>query len=192
MSDINYKSYDGPQENVSDVRLDPVEYGWTLGSWDDTLKFNRRTSCIFEDFTVVYGGREDAVDISCRNVDNRFRYFTVSSDGKYVLTLKGKSRFNEFYAWTIIRPGRWVDVQIGNWHDDDANWGITGSYSDANTFINWQRADGKPIRYAYRWGCRPTWEGSNVKHLWWMSVGLSLYWLGKYLWTQCKSRPKTA
>lgn len=191
MSDKNYKSYDGPQENVSDVILDPVAAGWPLGSWDDTLKFNRRQSCIFEDFVVVCGGREDAVDISCRNVDNRFRFFNVSSNGKYVLTLKGKSRFNEFFRWIITKPGRWVDVQIGNWHDDDANWPINGSYSDNNLFMVWARTDGKPIRYAYRWGCRPLWEESNVKHLWWMSAGMSLYWWGKYLWTKCKSPRKT-
>lgn len=184
MSDKNYKSYDGAQENVSDVVLDPLADGWAPGSWDDTAKFNRRQSCVFEDFVIVTGGREDGVDISCRNVDNRFRFFEVAGGDKYVLTLKGKSRFNEFYDWKITKPGKWVDIQIGNWHDDDANWPINGSYSDNNTFMLCSRADGEPIRYAYRWGCKPTWVESYVKHLWWMSIGMTIYWVAKYLWTK--------
>jgi hypothetical protein len=192
MSDINYKSYDGIQENVSMQFLDPIGAGWLPGSWQDTAKFNRRFGLIFDHFTIISGGTEDALDVSCRNMSNLFIDFEVSAGDKYVLTLKGSSSYNGFTRFLIIKPGKWVDVQIGNWHDDDPlsieQFGGWASSED-NVFSEWRRADGKPIRYAYRFGCKPKWVGTDAKHLWWMSLGLSAYWLAKYaLW---KLNPKT-
>lgn len=188
MSDRNYKSYDGPQEDISHVILDPIGAGWAPGSWQDTCKFNRREGRTFSDFTIINGGTEDGIDASCRNEGNLFERFVVSAGDKYVLTLKGSSSCNTFMDWKITQPGKWVDIQIGNWHDDDPKSIDEGfsqwARSAANEFINIRRMDGKPVRYAYRFGCKPTFMVSDVKYLWWMSLGLSVYWLLKYAYVR--------
>ncbi len=191
MSDKNYKSYDGPQEDVRNVVLDPTGAGWAPGSWQDTCKFNRRRGLAFEEFTIINGGTEDGIDASCRNVGNVFHKFVVSAGDKYVMTLKGSSCDNTFMDWKITQPGKWVDIQIGNWHDDDPK-SIDENFSpwansSGNEFVNIRRMDGKPVRYAYRFGCKPAFSASNAKHLWWMSIGLSVYWLAKYAIVRIKS-----
>jgi len=183
-TDRNYISFDGEQVDVSDQHLDPIGAGWAPGSWADTCKFYHRDNRLFENFVIVSGGTEDGVDMSSRNVASVFDTFIVAAGDKYVLTLKGSSCHNILSKWVITKPGKWVDVQVGNWSDDDplsieqgfSKW----ARSTGNNFDLWARKDGKPIRYAYRWGCKPVWTNSKVKHLWWMSIGLTLYWYLKY------------
>jgi hypothetical protein len=188
MSDKNFKSYDGAQEDVSNVVLDPIAAGWAPGSWADTCKFWRRRFLNFDNFTIVHGGTEDGVDMSSRNCGNFFKHFVVAAGNKYVLTLKGSSTNNHLVRWIITKPGKWVDVQVGNWSDDDP-LAIASGYSkwarsSHNIFDQWTRVDGQPVRYAYRYGCKPLWINSNVKHLWWMSVGLTIYWYAKYFYVK--------
>jgi hypothetical protein len=177
--DKNYKSYDGQQEDVSNVVLDPIAAGWQKGSWQDTAKFWEREWRTFENFEIVNGGTEDALDVSSRNNNNLFLNFKVAAGDKYVLTLKGSSSNNIFKEFIITKPGKWVEIQIGNWSDDDLEhkgW----ARSKNNAFLDWKRTDGKPIRYAYRFGCKPL-IGNGFKHLWWMSIGLTIYWCAKRL-----------
>lgn len=176
--DRNYRSYDGIQENVSNVVLDPLKDGWQEGSWEDTLKFYKRHGLEFKNFTIVTGGNEDGVDVSPANNKNLFKYFTVAGGKRYVLTLKGQSNDNIFEVWVITKPGKWVDVQIGNWSNDDIN--NFPAYSKNNIFRYWKRLDNKPVRYAYRFGCKPQIETSNFKHVVWVSIGITLYWYGKF------------
>lgn len=183
--DRNFISFDGEQIGVSGQRLDPIKAGWAPRSWQDTCKFWHRKNLKFTDFVIVDGGSEDGVDMSSRNNGNTFDKFTVAAGDRYVLTLKGSSCDNVLSRWIITRPGKWVDVQIGNWSDDDPlaiNEGISKwACSTGNKFTQWSRTDKGPVRYAYRWGCRPVWTDTKVKHLWWMSIGLTLYWYAKYM-----------
>lgn len=183
--DRNYRSWDSEdQHDDRDVTLWPTQDpAWPRGSWQDTAKFHRRSGRKFENFRIVDGGEEDAVDISPACVDNEFRFFRVASGGSYVLTLKGGSSRNILSDWTIDLPGQVVDIEIGNWSSSNFD------ACKGNTFLYWKRADNLPITYCYRLGCRPTFWGMPVKHLWWRSVGLTAYWWAKYLWHVVLGRP---
>lgn len=185
MSDKNFKSYDGEQVDVFDESLDPIAAGWAPGSWQDTARFYKRIDRLYKRFHIIDGGTEDGADISNHNYRNYFGDFWVSAGDKYVLTLKGASCDNVFDNWTITKPGNWVDIQIGNWHDQDLDDPTIG-VCPGNIFYSIARVDGKPVRYAYRWGCRPKFYYSNTKHLWWMSIGLTIYWWAKYLWLKVR------
>lgn len=180
MSDKNFKSYDGAQENVTGSNLDPVAEGWLLGSWDDTCRFYKRQYLVFKDFFIADGGREDCVDVSNHNDWNIFKAFLMNGFGKYILTLKGQSSNNVFSGWWIGKNCKVVDIEIGNWHDQDL--GNYPALSKDNLFDTINRSDGKPVTYCYRWGCRPTFINSKVKHLWWRSIGITIYWHAKYLY----------
>jgi len=184
-TDRNFKSYDGVQENVSDVTLDPVAQGWGVfvdgkfvkPDWSDTCKFWKRNKLKFENFVIIRGGLEDVVDINNDCVGNTFSKFVIMQAGDtYVLTLKGDTSNNTLEDWLIYgKGGKTVDIEIGNW--SSYNFGrCTG-----NKFINWRREDGEPIRYAYRIGCKPTFVRTNTKHIWWLSIGLTFYWWFKFV-----------
>jgi len=182
--DRNYLSFDSQvQSDAAEVTARPSVDGWARGSWQDTVKFHKRVGCKFEHFRIEEGGTEDAVDINngCRG--NEFRFFRASGDGARVLTLKGGSQNNLLSDWFITQPGRVVDVEIGGW----------SSYNRArctgNQFCYWQRSDGLPVTWCARWGCRPEWVGTHTKHLWGRSLGLTLFWWGKYLWHDVLRRP---
>ena len=46
---------------------------------------------------------------------------------------------------------------------------------------NVRATDGKPVTYCYRWGCKPLFIDTPAKHLWWRSIGLTVYWWAKYI-----------
>lgn len=182
--DRNFRSFDTPaQLDASDVRLDPVADGWAPGTWQDTCKFYARRGRTFTNFWIERGGTEDAVDINNGCENNIFDLFNVASGGDYVLTLKGSSRNNKFSFWTIRQPGRVVDIEIGNWSSN--NTGL----DSGNVFHYFRRTDGLPVTYCYRLGCKPRFEGTETKHLWWRSIGLTAYWWGKYFWHRVLRRP---
>ncbi len=173
--DKNYKSFGGPQINISDEKLDPLSNGWEEGSWQDTCKFHQRKNLAFSNFEIVTAGTEDGVDIGTGCVGNIFDNFTVAG-GNQVLTLKSGSSRNNLTNWTVTKHGRVVDVELGN-------WSTTNPVGDSsNVFISWKSTDGKPITYAYRLGSKPIWAKTNTKHLWWRSIGITVYWGAKYFW----------
>lgn len=180
--DRNYRSFTGQYESLENVALDPLGAGWAKGSWQDTCKFWQCKGCFYESFYIHDAGTEDAVDIGTNCNKNVFTGFTVNG-GKQVLTLKSESSDNMLTDWLIERPGRIVDIEIGNWGSQN-----TGP-SERNHFDGWMRRDGKPISYAYRWGCRPTFVDMHVKHLWWRSVGITLFVMGKYVWHKWLKQP---
>lgn len=180
--DRNYRSFTGQFIDLSNVHLDPLGAGWLKGSWQDTCKFWQCDVCTYWDFLIYDAGEEDAVDVGTNCTDNVFNRFTVNG-GKQVITLKSESHHNTFNDWTIERPGSIVDIEIGNWGSQN-----TGP-SKGNKFNRWRRKDRKPITYAYRWGCRPKFVGMDVKHLWWRSIGITLYVMGKYVWHKWLKQP---
>lgn len=177
-TDRNFFSFDREeQSDATHMHFQPsLLIEWPPGSWQDTVKFYRRKGCVFRDFTVIEGGVEDAVDISPECVGNSFVLFSVNAGGAYVLTLKGGSCMNLLSEWRIGHPGAVVDIEIGNWSSTNFQR-CTG-----NVFQNWSRADGKPVTYCYRFGCKPQFIGTKTRHLWWRSIGLTVYWCAKYLW----------
>ena len=113
--------------------------------------------CLFREFTIVDAGTEDAVDIGTSCIGNSFVNFKVSG-GRYVLTLKSGSSANVLENWHVMRHGDVVDVELGN-------WSTTNPVCDRNNvFINWTSEDHEPITYCYRFGCKPIWLDTKVKH----------------------------
>ena len=175
--DYNFKSF------ANLIAEDQSKDDWTVLNpiaehiidWTDTLKFSKVRHCRFNKFHVVLGGEEDAVDINNKSIGNVFEDFKVNGDGRYCLTLKGGSSGNVFKNWLIEEHANAVDIEIGNWSDQS-----TEDNKD-NVFYNVQSYDGKPVTYCYRWGSKPVFHVSNVKHLWWRSAAITLYWWGKYL-----------
>lgn len=181
--DRNFYSFDTEaQTDAADLRLDPVAAGWLPGSWQDTCKFHARRGCRFDLFDIVTGGTEDAVDVNNGCEGNTFAWFDVASGGAYVLTVKGSSRNNDFAHWRITRPGQVVDIEVGNWSSYN-----TGRDS-GNRFRYFSRTDGQPVSYCYRLGCKPVFEYTRTRHLWWRSLGLTAYWWGKYFWHRVLGR----
>lgn len=172
MSDKNYKSYEYLiRKTVEGVSLEPdnpTEY-------DDIMKVYRCLDCRFTDF-VVEGGKEDCVDFGKESSGNDVRRMKLTPNGRYAFTIKGESNGNEFYDIELLSHGKDADIEIGNWS--------TYNYekSTGNTFGGIYAKDKEPITYCYRWGCKPTFINSNVKHLWWRSIGLTFYWWFKYVW----------
>lgn len=176
MSDRNYQSYTGNDVVESDVVLDPQPPEWPVGSWQDTMKLSRCVAGEFRDFHIVRGGTEDAIDINNRSSWNTLDSFTVCSGGRYVLTLKGGSSDNTLREFFVGQGGSFVDCAFGEWSDQST------ANSVKNRLISWRKVGGGPITYAYRWGNKPLWVDSYVKHLWWLSIGITVHWWAKYLW----------
>lgn len=172
MSETNYRSFYPNDGNVGDQIFDPIKDGWAPGSWSDTAHFSDCKFQNFRDFQIV-GGNEDSVDLNNKCVGNSFEQFALTSGGKYNITLKGGSHNNLFSGLLIKKHGSQVDIEIGNWSDQ------SDASNAFNSFWGVQSEDGKPVTYAYRYGSKPTFHYSNVKHLWWRSIGITIYWWAK-------------
>jgi hypothetical protein len=153
-----------------------------LDTYSDTMKIWKCTGCVFKDFFVV-GSKEDCLDVGQQTIATLFDRFRVSSRGRYVVTLKGGSHYNTFSDWAVERHGSVVDFEIGNWHS------LNFSTSVGTSLVNLRAEDGKPVTYCYRWGCKPNIIGGHTKHLWWRSIGLTVYWWAKYVWHRVLNRP---
>jgi len=206
--DRNYFSYDGAQVDDSNRVFDPLgdDYkkwgikqpdGSYAVNWDDTLKFHRRVRCVFTDMTIVQAGLEDGVDINQDCDGNTFKRFYVTC-GKQGLTFKGGCRNNLLEDWVFMvkgessytvvnddgtttvykvpfHEGKYVEAEFGNWSSRSM------SRCTGNVAQRWTRNDGNPVRYAGRFGCIPKFDGGNVKHVIWLSVGITAYYWGKWV-----------
>ncbi len=173
MSEKNYQSYYRVDGDVSDVSLEPDGAQWLPGSWSDTAHFS---GCFRQRFTnfKIFGGVEDCVDLNNGCNGLTLENFALTSGGKYCITLKGGSNDNLFTGLYIKKHGKEVDIEIGNWSDQSHN------FSKRNSFWNVHAEDKKPVTYCYRYGCKPSFILSDVKHLWWRSIGITIYWWVKY------------
>ena len=170
MPDKNFISY----ENLTSFAV----LGRTLvpdqPDYADTMKVFRCRSVMFSDFTVT-GAREDVLDLGRESSFNTFDSFRVRPTGKYCVTCKGGSHYNNFRHWTLCGHGSVVDFEFGNWHS------LNFEYSTGNFIYRCATDDGSPITYCYRWGCKPLIIDSLARHLWWRSVGITVYWWAKYV-----------
>lgn len=172
MPDRNFLSFTGKPGHVANLVIDP-----TPGvAWSDILKFSNVTGALFEDIRITRAGTEDGVDINNFSSGNVLRRFTVPC-GKQALTLKGGSSDNLLEDWVIVGRGKHVELEFGNWSDQSLGL-CTG-----NVIQRVQRQDGQPVRYAGRFGCLPKFSDSKVRHIWWLSVGITVYYWTKSLFT---------
>lgn len=179
MADKNFKSYEAFKGvSFRGVQLNPD----VPSDWNDTMKVHRCEGCVFDSFEVR-GAKEDCLDIGRETNDCLFHEFVVKPTGQYIVTCKGGSNYNHFRNWTVCRHGKDVDFEFGNWHSYNFD------YSKGNVIDGVRSTDGKPITYCYRWGCRPTVVNTHAKHLWWRSIGLTVYWGAKYIWHRILNRP---
>lgn len=181
--DKNFKSYENRiNETIRVGTLNPAINGWEPGSWQDTMKTFQCHGCDFTD-ADIRAGTEDALDVGTRCYGNKFRNFMVVG-GKYVITLKSDSDGNIFENWTILKHGKSCDIQLGNWSSTSTE------SNENNVFRGWKTTDGSPITYSYRFGGgKPIFYDMKVKHLWWLSVGITAYWWAKYFWHKVLKRP---
>ncbi len=179
MPDKNFKSYESFRGiRFANVELRPAD----PSAWNDTMKVWQCNQCTFDRFDVL-GSREDCLDVGQASSENLFNEFVVEPTGQYVVTCKGGSNFNRFLNWTLRAHGRDVDFEFGNWHS------LNFQRSEGNSIEGCRAADGRPITYCYRWGCRPIIVDTKTKHLWWRSIGLTVYWWWKYFFHRIFNRP---
>lgn len=178
MPDKNYHSY----EQLNGALIANGVLVPDLDTYSDTMKIWKCTGCVFKDFFVV-GSKEDCLDVGQQTVATLFDRFRVQARGRYLVTLKGGSHYNTFSDWVVERHGSAVDFEIGNWHS------LNFSTSVGTSLVNLRAEDGKPVTYCYRWGCKPNIIGGHTKHLWWRSIGLTVYWWAKYVWHRVLNRP---
>ena len=170
MPDKNFISYTGKVGYVESLVVDP-----TPGvEWSDALKFSNVTDSTFDNVRITRAGKEDGIDMNNYSSRNILRRWIVPC-GKQALTLKGGSRDNLLIDWVIVGRGKHVELEFGNWSDQSEG------LSTGNIVQRVRCDDGGPVRYAGRFGCLPKFEESQVKHVWWMSVGITLYFWTKYL-----------
>lgn len=186
MADKNFMSWDGGGDDPPhhDVVVDMPSAGIDPMTRADAAKFHKRVSEVFWNITITVGGNEDAVDANNGCNDNTFQDFHIIKPGATrVLTLKGGSSRNTFLHWTVWQHAKVVDIEVGDW----SSYNI--SRSRENVFVGWKSMEGRPFTYAYRLGCKPLFRDMQVKHLWWRSIGLTVYWWAKYVWHVVLRRP---
>lgn len=170
MADTNFLSY----QELDGRHVAVGELGPTFPRmFDDTMKVWRCNYCTFHDGEIS-GGREDCIDVGQQSSHNIFEKLWLFSGGQYCCTIKGGSSFNIFRDVLVVVHGRDVDFEFGNWHS------YNFERSMDNGLVRVMAADGRPVTYCYRLGCRPYIVDSYVKHLWWRSIGLTVYWWYKY------------
>lgn len=172
MADTNYLSFqelEGARKTIGELRPSSPRM------FDDTLKVWRCNHCIFQDGDIS-GGREDCIDVGRESSENVFERLRLYSNGQYCCTIKGGSHYNVFSNIVVVVHGDDVDFEFGNWHS------YNFEPSRGNALVNVTATDGRPVTYCYRFfGCKPQIIDSHVRHLWWRSLGLTLYWWAKYI-----------
>jgi hypothetical protein len=183
MADKNYRSYNGlSNQSVFVGPLTPRADGWV--KWDDTMKTYKCNDTVFHG-AIIDGGEEDVLDVGTHTNNCVFQDFDVFGDtSRYLITLKSHSEGNVFERWRVHEHSERCDIQQGNWSDSD-----NGSNS-RNLYREWVSEENKPITYSYRFfsGSKPQFQDMEVKHLWWLSLGVTLYCWGKWVWTKVRRR----
>ena len=181
MADKNYKSFEEINDSSIFVGpLTPRADGWTR--WDDTMKTYKCNDTVFHG-AIIDGGEEDVLDIGTHTNNCVFQDFDVfASNSRYIITLKSHSERNVLERWLVHEHSTRCDIQQGNWSDSD------NGTNRRNLYRKWKSEEGKPFTYSYRFfsGSKPKFEDMEVKHLWWLSLGVTVYWWGKWVWTKVR------
>lgn len=155
MPDINYYSIADRNDvevlsrTLPDVGINPSDYS-------DTLKLSKATNIVVKD-CVIYGGKEDCVDMNryCENI--LIESTTVISNGSYCFTIKGGTKSVTLRNVVVQKHGKSYDIDLGNWSDQSNN--LTTNV----VLENVTSTDGKPVTVRVLWADAPTVIGGNVK-----------------------------
>jgi hypothetical protein len=120
----------------------------------DMLKFSGVRGLTVIVKCVLPGGYEDCADFNNGCWDVIVRAWGYVANGKYVATIKGRSR-NITMRGMILRGGRVADVGLGNWSDQSS-----GRTEDI--VLDLPREDGKPTTY-YRMNATTPIPGTGVR-----------------------------
>lgn len=176
MSDKNYKSYET-------LTGETVEVGYLIppdSTYADTMKTFKCLGCTFTDGQIV-GSTEDCIDIGTHCRGNLFQGFDLWAKGKYCITLKSNSNGNMFRDFHLQEHGSVCDIQQGNWSDQD------NRSNENNVYENWSTEDRRPVTWSYRFGSgRPVFINTVNKHLWLLSLGITIYFYLKLIGRKLK------
>lgn len=169
-SDRNYyqlpesdRDYDGLDCNPPSI--DPERY-------DDLLKISGKRNVTVRFFKAEGDGYhfEDGVDLNRECADVVLMDGRVGAGRKGVaVTIKGGSCDTQLVRLIVTRPGRYCDIEIGNWSDQ--SW----KSCDGTIIEDCLRSDGQPVRVAWGRGARPKITGGHVKIVWWWTIALHAY-----------------
>lgn len=106
--------------NLCNISLDNSEFEMVLldasnGEYADALKVSKRKNVIVE-INKIVGGYEDCIDINNFSDNIAIKVDELHASGKYVATIKGSSSNIEL-SGHIVKHGKEVDIDIGNWSD---------------------------------------------------------------------------
>lgn len=114
MPDVNLHSF----HDIDSGRLEKADALGHFASkpdWDDTLKISSQCRDFMLFSRIIWGGREDCVDIN-----NRAQNIVVGADffpqGKYACTIKGGAHSVKIIGRVSV-DAKEVDIDLGNWSD---------------------------------------------------------------------------
>lgn len=151
--DINLHSFNGPDFDGAVVTmLDEIRPGSEIS---DTLKCSSRLRDFTGRFGVVYGGKEDCIDINNRCERIYIEAQRWVPQGKYLATLKGGSR-SIAISGEVEGHGSEVDIDIGNISDQSDN-------PTKDITLNLRHVAGDPITVRVINGERPKFLNADVQ-----------------------------
>lgn len=179
--DVNFRSYANEQGiELNDQVIDPRVSDIDSSLYDDIFKLSRCKSVTLIGCKIRGGGmnREDGVDINNECGHIAFHACDVEAGAKYAFTIKGGSYVVVLSDVVITRPGKYVDIDLGNWSDQSCK------KTDAVILSSVTRSDGKPVRVRVGHAQMPVIKGGNIKILRTQSILLKAYVYAKMLFAK--------
>ena len=156
MADKNYYSI-ADQDTVIVENTTFPEPGIDASEYSDIFKLSHSKNVQVRN-CVIYGGKEDCVDMNreCENI--LFENVTVHSGGKYCFTIKGGTKNVTLKNVIVDGHGTEMDIDLGNWSDQSSNLTTNIILDNVNS------KSGEPVKVRVLWADKPTIVGgSNVK-----------------------------
>lgn len=168
--DTNYRSY----ADVSNILLCDDRIVPPTKLYDDTLKLSHVDRFLGVRLYVV-GGRENAVDMNRQCQSVVFDDCTFESGDHCAVVIKGGSSDISLKQCLIYSHHSSYDIELGGWSDQcmDRTRRVSLEYV--------RRSDGEPVRIVVGWADAPHCLGEKCRILFWRSLGLKLFCLGRFL-----------
>ena len=170
-TDVNDQSWsDVTGLRVSGVDLEPSN----PAAWSDVMKLSHATDCQFTG-GVVDGGSENAIDMNRMCSDIVVQDFKLIGGQQAAVVVKGGCK-NITLSSIVITPDSkaWTDILL-----DD--WSAQSRASSELHLENVTRTDGMPVRVVFGRFHRPQIARCQIETLWFTSIALHFYNLGKDL-----------
>jgi hypothetical protein len=153
MADINYESYANQDGVIVEDREvspeNPLQFS-------DVLKFSNCTNFRVSRARIM-GGKEDCIDIN-RGQRGLIEETTLVPIGNFAMTIKGGFESLHLRDVVLIRQGKEVSIDLGNW-SDQAPWKMTKGVVLQGVISQ----DGQPVTCRVMWAQKPKVIGGNVK-----------------------------